>query len=202
MVETVNGNGGGFVAESPYRWSRRWCQEPPVGTEVLLGGGWSRCMSGAGSGRRSRSELVAIRPGACPREERLRTGASGIGSPNSSGLGPTPRLPGVYPVQEGAGTRRRIRVVRGISGAMVEVRDDQPGTAGCPATGVRTVGRTCPGCCCPTSDYPRSDQRRQESHYKPHATPPFRSANRPIRSAAEPDFRMPAVGVKKHLIGG
>jgi hypothetical protein len=39
MVETVNGNGGGLVAESPYRWSRRWCQEPPVGTEVLLGGG-------------------------------------------------------------------------------------------------------------------------------------------------------------------
>jgi hypothetical protein len=38
MVETVNGNGG-FVEESPYRWSRRWCQEPPVGTEVLLGGG-------------------------------------------------------------------------------------------------------------------------------------------------------------------
>ena len=39
MVETVNGNGGGFVAELPYRWSRRWCEEPPVGTEVLLGGG-------------------------------------------------------------------------------------------------------------------------------------------------------------------
>ena len=94
--------------------------------------------------------------------------------------------------EEGARTRRGIRVVRGISGAMVEVRDDQPGTARLPGNRSRTVGRTCPGCCCPTSDYPRSDQRRQESHYKPHATPPFRSANRPIRSAAEPDFRMPA----------
>jgi SAM-dependent methyltransferase len=39
MVAAANGNGG-FVEETPYRWSRRWCQEPPVGTEeVLLGGG-------------------------------------------------------------------------------------------------------------------------------------------------------------------
>lgn len=38
MVAPVNGNGGA-VPESPYRWSRRWCQEPPVGTEVLLGDG-------------------------------------------------------------------------------------------------------------------------------------------------------------------
>ena len=38
MVETVNGNGG-RVEEHPGRWSRRWCEEPPVGTEVLLGGG-------------------------------------------------------------------------------------------------------------------------------------------------------------------
>ena len=39
MVETVNGNGGGFLEETPCRWSRRWFEEPPVGTEVLLGGG-------------------------------------------------------------------------------------------------------------------------------------------------------------------
>jgi len=25
--------------EEPYRWSRRWHDEPPVGTEVLLGDG-------------------------------------------------------------------------------------------------------------------------------------------------------------------
>ena len=24
-----------FVDEAPYKWSRRWCDEPPVGTEVL-----------------------------------------------------------------------------------------------------------------------------------------------------------------------
>ena len=37
MVAAANGNGG-FVEETPYRWSRRWSQEPPVGTEVFLGG--------------------------------------------------------------------------------------------------------------------------------------------------------------------
>jgi hypothetical protein len=31
-----NGNGQ-FVDEQPYKWSRRWSQEPPVGTEVLVG---------------------------------------------------------------------------------------------------------------------------------------------------------------------
>jgi hypothetical protein len=25
--------------EEPKRWSRRWCDEPPVGTQVFLGGG-------------------------------------------------------------------------------------------------------------------------------------------------------------------
>jgi hypothetical protein len=36
----VGKNGyGNFVEETPYRWSRRWSDEPPVGTEVLLGGG-------------------------------------------------------------------------------------------------------------------------------------------------------------------
>ena len=29
---------GQFVVATPYRWSRRWCDEPPVCTEVLLGG--------------------------------------------------------------------------------------------------------------------------------------------------------------------
>jgi hypothetical protein len=28
------------VEEEPGRWSRRWYQEPPVGTEVRLGGGF------------------------------------------------------------------------------------------------------------------------------------------------------------------
>ena len=39
MVATQRGNGVGFVEETPGRWSRRWCEEPAVGTEVLLGGG-------------------------------------------------------------------------------------------------------------------------------------------------------------------
>ena len=39
MVETQNGNGVGFVEETPGRWSRRWVDEPAVGTEVLLGDG-------------------------------------------------------------------------------------------------------------------------------------------------------------------
>ena len=38
MVAAANGNGG-FLEETPYRWSRRWCDEPPVGTTVRLGGG-------------------------------------------------------------------------------------------------------------------------------------------------------------------
>jgi hypothetical protein len=37
MVDS-NGNRQ-FVVENPYRGSRRWCTEPPVGTEVLLGNG-------------------------------------------------------------------------------------------------------------------------------------------------------------------
>ena len=37
--QSGNGDGNGFVVETPGRWSRRWCQEPAVGTEVLLGGG-------------------------------------------------------------------------------------------------------------------------------------------------------------------
>ena len=40
MVATVSGvNGNGLVVETPGRWSRRWFEEPPVGTQVLLGGG-------------------------------------------------------------------------------------------------------------------------------------------------------------------
>jgi hypothetical protein len=34
----ANGNCN-FVVEEPKRWSRRWCDEPPVGTQVFLGGG-------------------------------------------------------------------------------------------------------------------------------------------------------------------
>ena len=37
MVDN-NGNGR-FVDEQPYKWSRRWAEEPPVGTEVFLGHG-------------------------------------------------------------------------------------------------------------------------------------------------------------------
>src|SRR6476659_3328169 len=70
---------------------------------------------------------------------------------------------------------------------MVEGRDDQSIAARFPGNRIRAVGRTfCPGCCCPTSEYPRSDQRRKKSHYAPHVPPPFRSANRLIRSATGP----------------
>jgi hypothetical protein len=30
------------AGEAPYRWSRRWHDEPPIGTEVLLGDGLER----------------------------------------------------------------------------------------------------------------------------------------------------------------
>src|SRR5262245_1715247 len=42
-----NGNGGGFP-EHPYRWSRRWDDDPPVGTQVLLGGGLVEVYLGGG----------------------------------------------------------------------------------------------------------------------------------------------------------
>jgi hypothetical protein len=47
MVAAANGNGG-FVEATPCRWSRRWYQEPPVGTEVFLGGGRVEVQVGRG----------------------------------------------------------------------------------------------------------------------------------------------------------
>ena len=42
-----NGNGREFP-EAPYRWSRRWHDEPPVGTEVLLSDGLVEIHVGSG----------------------------------------------------------------------------------------------------------------------------------------------------------
>lgn len=38
MLTGLNGNGA-FREEHPGRWSRRWYNDPPVGTEVFLGNG-------------------------------------------------------------------------------------------------------------------------------------------------------------------
>ena len=43
----ANGNGNALY-ETPYRWSRRWSDEPPIGTEVLLGGGLTEIRVGRG----------------------------------------------------------------------------------------------------------------------------------------------------------
>jgi hypothetical protein len=37
-VVGANSNGH-YVDETPYKWSRRWSEQPPVGTEVFLGTG-------------------------------------------------------------------------------------------------------------------------------------------------------------------
>jgi len=50
----ANGNANTFPDEIPYRWPRRWYDEQPIGTEVLLGKGLVEVTSAAGSGRRSR----------------------------------------------------------------------------------------------------------------------------------------------------
>lgn len=51
-VKMVGANGNGaFREEIPGRWSRLWYDDPPMGTEVFLGGASSRFMSAAGSGR-------------------------------------------------------------------------------------------------------------------------------------------------------
>ena len=44
----VEQNGGGQLMERPYKWSRRWHEEPPVGTEVFLGGGLFEVHVGGG----------------------------------------------------------------------------------------------------------------------------------------------------------
>ena len=43
----VNSNGQS-VDEAPYRWSRRWHDGPPLGTEVFLGGGLVEVYVGRG----------------------------------------------------------------------------------------------------------------------------------------------------------
>ena len=45
----VNSNGSGReFYEVPNRWSRRWYEEPPIGTEVLLGDGLVEIHCGRG----------------------------------------------------------------------------------------------------------------------------------------------------------
>jgi hypothetical protein len=45
----VNSNGDSRVLEErPYRWSQRWFDDPPVGTEVNLGGGLVEVYVGRG----------------------------------------------------------------------------------------------------------------------------------------------------------
>ena len=56
-----NGNGA-FIEETPCRWSRRWFNEPPVGTKVFLGDGLVEVPSGEGFGRRSRPSPTQQRP--------------------------------------------------------------------------------------------------------------------------------------------
>jgi hypothetical protein len=51
MIASASGGGnenGGFVEEEPQRWSRRWFDEPAVGTEVRLGGGLVEVHMGRG----------------------------------------------------------------------------------------------------------------------------------------------------------
>ena len=48
-LNAANGNGSGVVEEAPLRWSRRWYDEPPIGTEVFLGGGLREVHVGAGN---------------------------------------------------------------------------------------------------------------------------------------------------------
>jgi hypothetical protein len=44
MMAATNGNGR-YVGDPALRWSRRWCDEPGVGTIVFLGEGWPRFLS-------------------------------------------------------------------------------------------------------------------------------------------------------------
>ena len=46
--QNANGNGNGFVEDPPGRWSRRWWDDPAVGTQVLLPGGMVEVHVGRG----------------------------------------------------------------------------------------------------------------------------------------------------------
>ena len=49
MVTVSGANGNDAVGEdAPFRWSRRWYEEPPVGTEVLLRDGLVEIHVGCG----------------------------------------------------------------------------------------------------------------------------------------------------------
>ena len=50
MVASVAGRNGGvrLVVDEPCRWSRRWHEDPPVGTEVKLKGGLVEVYVGRG----------------------------------------------------------------------------------------------------------------------------------------------------------
>ena len=142
----------------------------------------------------SRLQRERRRTPPCPREEESPAGAGGIDRLAVRVSGQLlDCLVCVWP-EERTRARRGRWVARSAIGEMVEGRNDQPVAARFPGYRIRTVGRTvCQrSCCCPTSDYPRSNQRGQESHHTPHATPPFRSANQLIRSAAVPDPRIAA----------
>jgi hypothetical protein len=47
MIRSQNGKGNGFE-EQPYRWSQRWSDDLPVGTQVGLGNGMCEVYLGAG----------------------------------------------------------------------------------------------------------------------------------------------------------
>ena len=188
MVETVNGNGGGFVAESPYRWSRRWCQEPPVGTEVLLGGGWSRCMSGAGSGRRSRSELVAIRARCLPPGGATPHG----GQAGLDRLTVRPRCQlldclVVYLVEKGPGPDEEFGLSVGLVVPWLKSAMTNPAQLGCPATGVGLLAGLAQAAAVQPPIIPAATSGdRNLTTSRMHT--PFRLTDWPIRSGSRARF--------------
>ena len=63
MVASVAGRNGGvrLVVDEPCRWSRRWHEDPPVGTEVKLKGGLVEVYVGAGFLADRRGVLTRIK---------------------------------------------------------------------------------------------------------------------------------------------
>ena len=47
-TERPPADAGGQLAEQPYRWSQGWFQQPPIGTEVMLGDGLVEVHVGGG----------------------------------------------------------------------------------------------------------------------------------------------------------
>jgi hypothetical protein len=73
----ANGNGR-YAGDPALRWSRRWCDEPGLGTIVFLGTGWPRCALAVVCGRRPR-----CRSWACERDQGR--GRREFGSSSSGG---------------------------------------------------------------------------------------------------------------------